>query len=102
MRCRPYASDAAVGSLTMRTTSSPAMRPASLGAWRWLSLKHAGVPSGNAPRETGRVVDVGDEAVGGAEINADDARHGPPAMFRALRRCRRSPSADRPGPPATL
>ncbi len=31
-----------MGSLTMRTTSSPAMRPASLVAWRWLSLKYAG------------------------------------------------------------
>jgi hypothetical protein len=26
----------------MRSTSSPAMRPASLVAWRWLSLKFAG------------------------------------------------------------
>ena len=31
---RPYASAAAVGSLTMRLTSRPAMRPASLVAWR--------------------------------------------------------------------
>jgi molecular chaperone DnaK len=33
---------AAVGSLMMRLTSRPAMRPASLVAWRWLSLKYAG------------------------------------------------------------
>jgi hypothetical protein len=26
----------------MRLTSSPAMRPASFVAWRWLSLKYAG------------------------------------------------------------
>ena len=39
---RPYASDAAVGSLMMRRTLSPAMRPASLVACRWLSLKYAG------------------------------------------------------------
>ena len=31
--------EAAVGSLMMRSTSRPAMRPASLVAWRWLSLK---------------------------------------------------------------
>jgi hypothetical protein len=36
---RPKASAAAVGSLMMRLTSRPAMRPASLVAWRWLSLK---------------------------------------------------------------
>ena len=39
---RPYASDAAVGSLMMRSTSSPAILPASLVACRWLSLKYAG------------------------------------------------------------
>ena len=39
---RPYAKEAAVGSLMMRSTSSPAMRPASLVACRWLSLKYAG------------------------------------------------------------
>src|SRR6058998_1554050 len=39
---RPYASDAAVGSLTMRRTSRPAIRPASLVAWRCSSLKYAG------------------------------------------------------------
>mmetsp|Transcript_19952 Transcript_19952/g.48115 ORF Transcript_19952/g.48115 Transcript_19952/m.48115 type:complete len:218 (-) Transcript_19952:463-1116(-) len=38
----PNASAAAVGSLMMRFTSSPAMRPASRVAWRWLSLKYAG------------------------------------------------------------
>src|SRR5438309_9387715 len=38
----PYASDAAVGSLMMRLTSSPAILPASLVAWRWSSLKYAG------------------------------------------------------------
>ena len=38
----PNASDAAVGSLMMRTTSSPAIVPASLVAWRWLSSKYAG------------------------------------------------------------
>ncbi len=38
----PYASEAAVGSLMMRLTSRPAMRPASLVAWRWSSLKYAG------------------------------------------------------------
>ena len=32
-------SDAAVGSLTRRSTSSPAMRPASFVAWRCASLK---------------------------------------------------------------
>ncbi len=36
---RPKASAAAVGSLMMRLTSRPAMRPASLVAWRWASLK---------------------------------------------------------------
>ena len=35
----PYASVAAVGSLMIRTTSSPAIVPASLVAWRWESLK---------------------------------------------------------------
>ena len=39
---RPYARDAAVGSLIILTTSSPAMVPASLVAWRWLSSKYAG------------------------------------------------------------
>ena len=39
---RPYASDAAVGSLMMRSTSSPAIRPASFVAFRWLSSKYAG------------------------------------------------------------
>ena len=39
---RPYASAAAVGSFTMRLMSRPATRPASLVAWRWLSLKYAG------------------------------------------------------------
>jgi len=36
---RPYASAAAVGSLMMRTTLRPAMRPASFVAWRCASLK---------------------------------------------------------------
>ena len=36
---RPKASAAAVGSLMMRSTSRPAILPASLVAWRWLSLK---------------------------------------------------------------
>jgi hypothetical protein len=36
---RPYAKAAAVGSLMMRSTSRPAIFPASLVAWRWLSLK---------------------------------------------------------------
>mmetsp|Transcript_71125 Transcript_71125/g.160920 ORF Transcript_71125/g.160920 Transcript_71125/m.160920 type:complete len:300 (-) Transcript_71125:279-1178(-) len=39
---RPKAMAAAVGSLMMRKTSKPAMEPASLVAWRWLSLKYAG------------------------------------------------------------
>mmetsp|Transcript_25198 Transcript_25198/g.64897 ORF Transcript_25198/g.64897 Transcript_25198/m.64897 type:complete len:212 (+) Transcript_25198:1225-1860(+) len=39
---RPYAMAAAVGSLMIRSTSRPAMAPASLVAWRWLSLKYAG------------------------------------------------------------
>ena len=39
---RPYASDAAVGSLMMRSTSRPAILPASLVALRWASLKYAG------------------------------------------------------------
>ncbi len=39
---RPYANDAAVGSLMMRTTLRPAISPASLVAWRWLSSKYAG------------------------------------------------------------
>ena len=39
---RPYASAAAVGSLTMRSTLRPAIWPASLVAWRWASLKYAG------------------------------------------------------------
>jgi len=32
---RPYASAAAVGSLMIRSTLRPAIRPASLVAWRW-------------------------------------------------------------------
>jgi molecular chaperone DnaK (HSP70) len=39
---RPYASAAAVGSLMIRNTSRPAIRPASLVAWRCASLKYAG------------------------------------------------------------
>src|SRR5205807_4199761 len=39
---RPYASEAAVGSLMIRLTSSPAILPASFVAWRWSSLKYAG------------------------------------------------------------
>ena len=39
---RPYASAAAVGSLMIRSTSRPAIRPASLVAWRCASLKYAG------------------------------------------------------------
>ena len=39
---QPYASAAAVGSLMIRSTSSPAIRPASLVAWRCASLKYAG------------------------------------------------------------
>ena len=39
---KPYARAAAVGSLIMRITSSPAILPASLVAWRWLSVKYAG------------------------------------------------------------
>ena len=39
---RPYASAAAVGSLTMRSTFRPAISPASFVAWRWASLKYAG------------------------------------------------------------
>jgi len=38
----PYASAAAVGSLMIRSTFSPAMTPASLVAWRCESLKYAG------------------------------------------------------------
>ena len=38
----PYARAAAVGSLMMRSTLSPAMAPASLVAWRWASSKYAG------------------------------------------------------------
>ena len=38
----PYASEAAVGSLMIRRTSRPAIRPASFVAFRWLSLKYAG------------------------------------------------------------
>ena len=38
----PYASDAAVGSLMMRSTSRPAILPASLVALRCASLKYAG------------------------------------------------------------
>ena len=38
----PNASDAAVGSLIILTTSNPAMVPASFVACRWLSLKYAG------------------------------------------------------------
>ena len=36
---RPNASEAAVGSLIIRTTSKPAIVPASFVAWRWLSSK---------------------------------------------------------------
>ena len=39
---RPYASAAAVGSLMMRRTSSPAILPASFVACRCASLKYAG------------------------------------------------------------
>merc|ERR1719327_460987 len=39
---RPYAMAAAVGSLMIRITFSPAMAPASLVAWRCESLKYAG------------------------------------------------------------
>ncbi|CCW60164.1 unnamed protein product [Phytomonas sp. EM1] len=39
---RPYAMAAAVGSLMMRSTSSPAIAPASFVACRWESLKYAG------------------------------------------------------------
>ena len=39
---RPYAIAAAVGSFRMRSTSSPAIRPASFVAWRCASLKYAG------------------------------------------------------------
>ena len=39
---KPYAKDALVGSLMIRITSSPAMRPASLVALRCESLKYAG------------------------------------------------------------
>ena len=39
---KPKANAAAVGSLMMRLTSKPAMRPASLVAWRCASLKYAG------------------------------------------------------------
>ena len=38
----PNANDAAVGSLIILTTSRPAIVPASLVAWRWLSSKYAG------------------------------------------------------------
>ena len=38
----PYARAAAVGSLMIRRTSSPAILPASLVAWRCASLKYAG------------------------------------------------------------
>mmetsp|Transcript_33364 Transcript_33364/g.53785 ORF Transcript_33364/g.53785 Transcript_33364/m.53785 type:complete len:218 (+) Transcript_33364:1077-1730(+) len=38
----PYAIAAAVGSLMTRTTSSPAMVPAAMVAFRWASLKYAG------------------------------------------------------------
>ena len=38
----PYASAAAVGSLMMRSTSRPAISPASLVAWRSASSKYAG------------------------------------------------------------
>ena len=55
----PYARAAAVGSLTIRTISSPAIRPASRVAWRCASSKYAGtvttafvigVPSSRSPR----------------------------------------------------
>ena len=39
---RPYANEAAVGSLMIRSTSRPAILPASLVAWRCESLKYAG------------------------------------------------------------
>ena len=39
---RPYASAAAVGSLTIRCTFRPAISPASLVAWRCASEKYAG------------------------------------------------------------
>ena len=38
----PYAMAAAVGSLMIRKTFSPAIVPASLVDWRWASLKYAG------------------------------------------------------------
>jgi hypothetical protein len=42
LRSRPYASEAAVGSLKMRKTSSPAILPASRVACRCASSKYAG------------------------------------------------------------
>ena len=39
---KPVDSAAAVGSLMMRSTSTPAIRPASFVAWRCASLKYAG------------------------------------------------------------
>ena len=44
-RSTPYAKAAAVGSLMIRNTLSPAIRPASLVAARWLSSKYAGTVS---------------------------------------------------------
>ena len=52
------------------------------------------------PRHPGLLVDVGDEAVGRPEINADDARHSSPVPPRAPRRCRRSPCVGTPVQPA--
>jgi hypothetical protein len=53
---RPYAMAAAVGSLMMRSTSRPAIVPASLVACRWLSLKYAAHAHGMARSELQRGV----------------------------------------------
>ena len=50
----PYARAAAVGSLMMRRTSSPAIRPASFVAWRWESLKYAGTVMTASPTSSPR------------------------------------------------
>ena len=65
---RPYASAAAVGSSSRRSTSSPASRPASCVAWRCASSKYAGTvmtapsigpPSSRSARAFSSLQDLG-------------------------------------------
>ena len=101
-----------VGQLLLDVVVAPAHQPlhgidGRLGAAHELSLRggahqdalarerddrgqeHLPVSIGDHPGQPRLLVDVRDQAVGGAEINADDARHNPPVILRAPGRCRR-------------